>query len=852
MKKKIHKWNYYLITIISSLIVVVLSYILNKITPFGKKSLLVIDFYHQYAPMLGELYDRIYNHASLIYSFNTGMGLPFYRNYFNYLSSPINVLILLFKHKDLITSYSFIIGIKAIISSFTISLYLKEKFKEDYKFIPLAILYAFCAYYVAYYWNIMWIDGMYMLPLIALGIERLVNKDKYLLYIISLASMLYINYFIGYMLCIFSILYYITYLIISTKKFKLKDIITKLIKFGTYSLMSGGLCAFFLIPLFFSLKVISATGDGWPTTQYYAFTFKEFIFNHFSGVGSTVLKSGITCAPNISCGIVIVALLLVFCFNNKINLKTKICYLAFLLILILSFTIAPIDYIWHAMHVPNDLPYRYSFIYSFILIVISAYAIKDIKHINKIYVSIIYLICLILISLMKLLKFENITNNMIIMNYIIIAIYYISYIIYNKYNKLKKYVLIVLILSSITECILTINNNWTLDTDADTFNTDYNQIKREIKKISNDEKSFYRIERNNMLCLNDPAWYNYYGQSVFSSMEYENMAKLTYNMGMPGNGINSYYYKNNTPIYNLMFDIKYVFGNVNDDNYYSLYEENNGINVYKNNYTVGLMYGVNNALITWRTNSNNPFSNQNNFIKKTTGIENVLEKFDNITKKTIYKDDNNKALVRYKVLNNNDNFYFYINNYSIDFVIINNTLYYINPKYDYINNIPNIKIYNIINYNEKYIINTKSEGEYIEFYIGYNSYYTDSFYLYKLNKSKFEEAYKFLNNGKVDIIDFKENNIKATSSFNEDRIIYTSIPYDEGWNIYIDGKKIDSIKIANSLLAFYVDSGNHTIELKYHIPYYNLGLLISITSLITLIFITKLKKNNIKLSLQKN
>ena len=104
----------------------------------------------------------------------------------------------------------------------------------------------------------------------------------------------------------------------------------------------------------------------------------------------------------------------------------------------------------------------------------------------------------------------------------------------------------------------------------------------------------------------------------------------------------------------------------------------------------------------------------------------------------------------------------------------------------------------------------------------------------------------------TNIIDFKENNIKATSSFNEDRIIYTSIPYDEGWNIYIDGKKIDSIKIANSLLAFYVDSGNHTIELKYHIPYYNLGLLISITSLITLIFITKLKKNNIKLSLQKN
>ena len=75
-------------------------------------------------------------------------------------------------------------------------------------FIPISLLYGFCAYFVAYYWNIMWLDGMVLLPLITLGIEYIINKEKPFLYIVSLVIMLFANYFIAYMICIFSVLYF--------------------------------------------------------------------------------------------------------------------------------------------------------------------------------------------------------------------------------------------------------------------------------------------------------------------------------------------------------------------------------------------------------------------------------------------------------------------------------------------------------------------------------------------------------------------------------------------------------------------------------------------------------------------
>ena len=245
------------------------------------------------------------------------MGLPFFRNFLNYLSSPFNIIMLLFTKKGLLTSYSFIIGLKAVVSCCTMVYYLSKKFKTKELFlIPLGIIYAFQAYFSAYYWNIMWLDGMVFLPLITLGIENIVNKQKWRSYTVFLAIMLIANYFIGYMICIFAVVYFLIY---NTYKIKLKkDTIKKEIKkwlkntfiFGASSLLGGMLTFFLLIPMFTSMSSISATGGSIPTSQYYDFQIIDFLKEHLTGVHTTVFASDDITNPNVSCGILSVALLL--------------------------------------------------------------------------------------------------------------------------------------------------------------------------------------------------------------------------------------------------------------------------------------------------------------------------------------------------------------------------------------------------------------------------------------------------------------------------------------------------------------------------------------------------------------
>ena len=99
----------------------------------------------------------------------------------NYLSSPFNLLLILFSKAHLLKGISFVIGLKAVFAASTMSFYLKTKFKDNNVFfIPISILYGFSAYFRSYYWNLMWLDGMIWLPIIVLGIENIVNHKKYI------------------------------------------------------------------------------------------------------------------------------------------------------------------------------------------------------------------------------------------------------------------------------------------------------------------------------------------------------------------------------------------------------------------------------------------------------------------------------------------------------------------------------------------------------------------------------------------------------------------------------------------------------------------------------------------------
>lgn len=848
MKNFLKKYGYLIAVFILGISIISTIYILQKVAPFGRNSLLTIDFFHQYGPMLAELYDRIKKGANIIYSFNTGLGLPYFRNFFNYLSSPLNIIMFLFKRRNIIMSYSIVIGLKSILSCITCSYYIHKKFNTNKLYmIGISLLYGYSAYFTAYYWNIMWLDGMCILPLITLGIENIINKDNGVLYTLSLTLMLFTNYFIGYMTCIYSCIYFLSYLIIKAKKINIKNISKKCLKFAICSLTSGLLLAFELIPMYESLKSTNATMGTIPTDQYYAFTIINFFKNHLTGITKTVFASDTSNAPNVSCGILSIGLYLLFFLNKKINIKRKIIYTLILIFLLTSFYVAPLDYVWHAFHVPNDLPYRYSFIYSFILILICAYSLKNIKEISFIKVLITYIICLLFITFVCITKYNNITSNMITINYLLISTYFLIYTLYHFYPKFKNLSTILFITVCSIECVISVNHNWDILQYIDEFYSTYENVHESISEIKKkDNELFYRTEKNTILTLNDGAWYNYYGQSTFTSMAYNILAELNNDLGQPGNRINSYYYKQNTPVYDLMFDIKYTIGKNNDNKRYNLKLNKNNTLTYKFNYTTGLMFGVNKSIKKWTNNFINPIEYQNDFINHGTNIENIFHRLT-LNNKEIISQNKKETIVKYNYINEFDNIYLYSNNSLINYIIIDNEIYYKNDVN--INDIQlklNKTLNNNNSYDEEYIINTISNDNNIEIYVSYKSFLNEEIDIYTIDNNKFIKAYNILNSNRINITDFKENNIKGNITLLNDTSIYTSIPYDKGWKVYSNNREIKTYKINDSLLGFDLKKGKNNIELKYIPNNLDIGISISITTLIITITYLVIKKKQQK------
>lgn len=823
--KKIKNNIYVLYTLLLSLLIILVFFYINNITPFGSKDFTVIDFYHQYFPMTSELINRILNSKTLLFSFNG--SLPFIRNLYNYLSSPFNILLLPFKD-NLSTGFSLLIAIKAILASTTICYYLTKNIKNSILSIPISISYGFSSYYIAYHWNIMWLDGMIFLPLIILGLEKIIKENKSLLYIITLSISIFSNYYIGYMICIFTFIYFQFYYLLNYK-FNIKDFLTKFKNYILYSIISIGIISIVVIPIYFSLSSISATKDTFPSIFETEFNIINFILNNFSLSKPTALISENIPLPNTSSSLLIFILIPLFFINKNINKKEKILYALLLLTLFLCMHNTFINFIWHGFHFPNDLPYRQSFIYIFITIIIAYKSLINIKYINTKKLLITLTVFILLIILSKIIKFDNLQNKVLIINTILLIIYFTILIINIKNKKYTQFALITIV--AIETCISCVYN---IKPDHNGKDLD-NSIKnyQYIKNILPQENEFYRIEKIKRDTYNDPALNNYYGISVFSSMTYEDISKIQRKLGNGSNNINSYYYNLQTPIYNSMFNIKYLVGKFNYNKSFYKENKNEGIKEYK--YPLSIAYKVNNNIKNWDTSSNNPFTVQESFIKESTGFDNMFNKLNINFKDIVPEITNNGYFINSRICSinlendRNGDVYLYIDSNNLSSILVNGESYFIATNEPYIINLGYFSKYDDINVT-------------MYFNYGDTSYNEFNIYAYSFNENNFKKAYNSLNDEILNISSFKENHIKGYINLKESGVIFTSIPYDNSWKIKVDNKYIDFYKIGESYIGFNLNEGYHNIEFIYKTKGLKTGAIISTISLISTIYLYIKKK----------
>lgn len=871
--------KYILISAGITLAVTQLIFFCYSLFPYGNMTILRMDLYHQYGPLFAELYDRITSGESLIYSWNSGLGSSFLGNFFNYLSSPLSIIILFFGHKNIPEAIAALIAIKAVLSAGTFTYYIKKSFgKHDCLSAAFGILYAFCGYFVAYYWNLMWLDAMVLFPLVILGIETIIKKGKPGLYCAALALTFISNYYMAYMVCIFSVLYFLTYYFAHyplNQKFnptpeKHASIVKKIsnsvffnagLKFAFYSVIAALIAAFAILPLMSILSSSSATSSSAPTEYKKYFAVFDFLANHLTATEPTIRSSGTDVLPNVYCGVLTVLLVPLFLFSKKIKTREKVSYVCLLAVLFLSFNINYLNFFWHGFHFPNDLPYRFSFMYSFILLIIAFKALTHLKEFSGRQIMACGIGFVAFLILAEKITSKNI-NDISLGLSLIFAVGYVFILSLLNNRKFQTSAVAVLLLCTVTsEIALGNTNKYSMNQSKSNYTNDYEAFAELKKSLDAYDGGFYRMELTDLRTRMDPSWYDYNGVSIFSSMAYEKVANLQQNVGMFGNYINSYTYNPQTAVYNAMFGLKYLVDNCDynlNNTIYSRISSNGKFTAYKNNYSLPIAFAVNANIADWMSeDAKNPFEAQQQWFYYATDVADV---FNRLTVENI-EYDNLASFSKTEIASGSLQFQKILSSGSASFTAelpvseTQNVYIYIKSSSTDSATASSLGSSKTFSTSDGYIVDLGEvrAGDTVYVDIPLKASAADSgnitFYAYGLNSANFEKGYaKLADSGQLKITAYDDTRIAGTLTAESNEIVYTSIPYDPNWNIYVDGVRVaddDILNISGALIGFNISAGEHEIILEYTSQGLVAGSMITILTILIATLIIVLKRRRL-------
>ncbi|MDE5564021.1 MAG: YfhO family protein, partial [Oscillospiraceae bacterium] len=126
---------------------------------------------------------------------------------------------------------------------------------------------------------------------------------------------------------------------------------------------------------------------------------------------------------------------------------------------------------------------------------------------------------------------------------------------------------------------------------------------------------------------------------------------------------------------------------------------------------------------------------------------------------------------------------------------------------------------------------------------------TAEVYMYQLNEKVFQKGYEILKSGKFTLTSFSDTKLTGEVTAQKDGCLYLSVPYEEGWTMYVDGEKADMYAIFDAMCAVNLTAGTHTIEMRYAPKGFAVGVVITIGSvavLVVLFVLERKKKKNEK------
>lgn len=237
--------------------------------PYGSRSLVAIDGAIQYIDFFGWFKDVLSGQSSIAYTMSKGLGGTGVAVFSYYLSSPFSLLVAFFPKNQIVACMTLAIVLKLATAGVTMSIYLDKRFSwslDGVLVVSLSLAYALMQYSIAQASEVMWLDGVYMLPLILLSVWRLVDKGSVTSLAVTVGLSILFNWYSGAINCLFSIAWFILEMLVATCDNARRtsghfgrDVLLAIVRYLVAMLLGVMLSCFLFLP---TVAEFSASGRG--------------------------------------------------------------------------------------------------------------------------------------------------------------------------------------------------------------------------------------------------------------------------------------------------------------------------------------------------------------------------------------------------------------------------------------------------------------------------------------------------------------------------------------------------------------------------------------------------------------
>lgn len=867
----------YLAAFLLPVLIMLVIFIAQKIFPFGDRSFLNIDMYHQYFPFLVEFYHKIKNGESLFYSWNTGIGSNFLALYVYYLATPTNWLALLCPEQYLMEFITYMVVIKIGLCGLSFTYYIRKHFKNDSPVILcFAIMYALSGYMAAYNWNVMWLDCIVLAPIIILGLEKLVYEGASRLYCLTLALAILSNYYICIMICIFLVLYFFFLLFAKnpetddTSKPITFPLLCKVnsfygkavIRFGLYSLLAGGMSAILLLPELAALKFTEFTAFNFPKEMKTYFSVIDMLARHCFNVE---IETGLDHWPNIYCGVAVFLLLPLYVMQKKIPIRQKAAKLILLAFILISFSINVLNFIWHGFNYPDSLPARQSFLYIFLMLTMCFEAFLHIKEQSRTELMNVFLGILFFILLLeKLITDEAFTGASFLFTGIFLICYAALIHLYRGQNTPKKRLAVCAIALITLEAGFNTYLTSCSTVSRTTYLSNYDSYQELTKRTMETENDFFRFEKFARRTQNDAMLIGFPAASYFSSTSNALVKDFYEKYGMKSSRV-YYCYDGATPITAALLSNRYMLYTLDRDydTLFELVDTEDKLYLYRNNYSLPLGYMISAAdvsssdmdTITAQHNaltdalpvsasSDNASLEEDAFEELFTSAEEIAESLhegDNYNKSLNPLERQNQLVAQLGASSKvflpvsieqssshatllaeaSGHYYAYTSNTKIDTIKLTSeesSKDYKDIKKKYILDLGYHEAGSVISLSSK-------NGE------------TLNLSAYIIDEAALTEFIDLLSAQTMTVDSYDDTHINGHITVTKPGQLVLSVPYEPGWTILVDGKEASIDLFENTFMSVYLTQGEHTISLSYFPEGFISGIFISLICAAIYLFI---------------